>query len=310
VTQAALKLVMDADTAVAVEGLTVRYGERVALHGVSFSVRRGEVFGFLGPNGAGKSTLFSVLAGLQKPAQGRVSLPAPGRVGVVFQSPSLDGLLTARENMFLAAALYGVPRPERRARVEALLELAGLQDRGGEPVKGFSEGMRRRLEIVRALVHGPELLVLDEPTSGLDEAAFRRTWEHLLSLRAEGVTLVVATHRADEAEKCDRLAVLDLGRLVALAAPAELKARVGGDVVVVEADAPGELAAEVRTRFGLAEEHVIVLEREVHIEVPRGHELLPRLVEAFPRGRLRSLRLQPPTLADAFVHLTGKGFEP
>jgi ABC-2 type transport system ATP-binding protein len=167
--------------------------------------------------------------------------------------------------------------------------------------------MRRWLELAHALVHRPSILVLDEPTTGLDAAAFRRAWEALLALRQdEGLTLLLTTHRPDEAERCDRLAVLDRGRIVACETPEALRARVRGDVVVVEADEPGPLAAEIATRLGLdarAGPSAVTIERE------RGHELVPRLVEAFPAGRFRSVSVRRPTLADAFLDVTGQALE-
>lgn len=294
-----------------VEGLTLRYGARAAVDGLSFAVREGEIFGLLGPNGAGKSTTFQLLTGLRAPDGGTVRLagqplsPASrARMGVVFQSPSLDLLLTARENLELGGALYGLPVRERRARAEELLQLVELADRAEERVQAYSGGMRRRLEIARALMHRPGLLVLDEPTSGLDEAAFQRVWAHLRALRErERLTLLVITHRAEEAEQCDRLLLLNQGRAVACAAPAELRAWVGGDVIVLAGERPEALAREVGERLGLVAR---VVDGEVVIEQPQGHALVPRLVEALPQGRLASVRLHPPTLADAFMHLTGR----
>ena len=301
----------------AASGIAFAYRERAVLRGVSFDVAAGEILGFLGPNGAGKSTLFSILAGLLAPSAGRLFLdgrPLPfgsrdlrARLGVVFQEPSLDGKLGARENLLLAAALFGMRGREARVRVDGLLEAAGLADRAGDRVEKLSGGMRRRLELARALVHRPAILLLDEPTTGLDAAAFRRAWEALLELRREdGLTLVLTTHRPDEAERCDRLAVIHQGRVVACEPPASLRARVKGDVIAVEAEDPGPLAAEISARFGLAARPGpggLLMERE------RGHELVPRLVEAFPAGRFRSVSVRPPTLADAFLRLTGGTLE-
>ncbi len=298
----------------AAEGLRFSYGDRVALDGVSFAIRPGEVFGFLGPNGAGKSTLFSILAGLALPASGRILLDGlpldprsrslRARMGVVFQEPSLDAKLTARENLLLGAALFRVPGPEARRRVGALLEAAGLADRAGDPVGRLSGGMRRRLEIARALVHRPEVLLLDEPTTGLDALAFRRTWETLRALRGPGgATVVLTTHRPDEAAHCDRLAILSQGRIVAVETPESLVSRLTGDVVVVDAPDAGPLAQEIERRLGLparASGETVAIERE------RGHELVPRLVEAFPAGRFRSVSVRRPGLADAFLHVAGE----
>jgi ABC-2 type transport system ATP-binding protein len=299
----------------AAEAIRFSYGDRIALDGVSFEVRPGEVFGFLGPNGAGKSTLFSILAGLLLPSSGRLLLdgrpldPASralrARMGVVFQEPSLDAKLTAEENLRLGAALFRVPRAEARRRVAELLAAAGLSDRAREPVGRFSGGMRRRLEIARAVVHRPEVLLLDEPTTGLDALAFRRTWDALRGAAGpSGATVVLTTHRPDEAARCDRLAILSRGRVVAVETPASLLTRVRGDVVVVEAPDAAALAEEIARRLGLparATGDTVSIERE------RGHELVPRLVEAFPPGRFRSVSVRRPDLADAFLHVAGEG---
>ncbi len=301
----------------AAAGIAFSYGERAVLREISFDVAAGEILGFLGPNGAGKSTLFSILAGLLAPAAGTLFLDGRrlpfgsrhlrARTGVVFQEPSLDGKLGARENLLLMASLFGMRRGEARARADRLLEAAGLSDRARERVERLSGGMRRRLELARALIHRPAILLLDEPTTGLDAAAFRRTWEALLELRREeGLTLVLTTHRPDEAERCDRLAVIHEGRVVACEPPASLRARVEGDVISIEAEDAGPLAAEIAARFGIAARLAtggVVMERE------RGHELVPRLVEAFPAGRFHSVSVRPPTLADAFVRLTGGSLE-
>jgi ABC-2 type transport system ATP-binding protein len=286
----------------------------VVLDGLSLSVGAGQIVGLLGPNGAGKSTTFQLLAGLLAPDAGRVllegrplSLSDPAlrqRMGIIFQRGSLDDLLSARENLLLGARLYGLTGERARERVEAMLRLIGLASRGDERVSTWSGGMRRRLELARALVHQPSVLLMDEPTQGLDEASFRAFWAHLRALRdAEGLTVLLTTHRADEAELCDRLAVLDGGKLVAFDSPAALAARVGGDILTLEGEEPEQLAAQVRERLGL---DARVVEGQVLVEVEQGHALVPRLVEALPAGRLSSLSLRRPTLADVFLQLTGR----
>lgn len=296
------------------DGLSRRFKQRVALHGLSLCVGAGEIVGLLGPNGAGKSTTFQLLAGLLAPDSGRVllegrplSLHDPAlrqRLGIIFQRGSLDDLMSARENLLLGARLYGLTGARAHERVEQMLRLIGLHERGDERVSTWSGGMRRRLELARALVHQPRIVLMDEPTQGLDEASFRSFWAHLRALRdAEGLTVLLTTHRADEAEMCDRLAVLDAGRLVATDTPAALASRVGGDILTLEAREPEALAAEVRERFGL---EARVVEGKVQVEVEQGHALVPRLVEAFPAGRLASVSLRRPTLADVFLQLTGR----
>jgi ABC-2 type transport system ATP-binding protein len=296
------------------EGLTRRFKGRTAVDGLTLSVRQGEILGLLGPNGAGKSTTFQVLAGLLAPDAGQVrfegrvlSLSDPSlrrQMGIIFQRSSLDDLLTARENLMLGARLYGLTGERARARVEAMLGLIGLAERGDERVSTWSGGMRRRLELARALVHQPRVVLMDEPTQGLDEAAFRAFWAHLKRLRdSEGVTVLLTTHRADEAEVCDRLAVLDAGRLVACDTPAALASRMGGDILSIEASEPEALAQELHARLGLEAK---VVEGRVRVEARQGHALVPRLVEAFPAGRLASVSLRRPTLADVFLQLTGR----
>ncbi len=299
------------------EGVSFRFGDREVLRGVSLQIGPGEIFGLLGPNGAGKSTLFRILAGLFSPGAGRLELDGRevpfgarelrARAGIVFQEPGLDGKLSGEENLRLAAALHRVPRGEAARRARLLLEEAGLAGRAREPVDRWSGGMRRRLELARALVHRPGLLLMDEPTTGLDAAAFRAFWDGVDALRrTEGLTVILTTHRPDEAERCDRLAVLAGGRILAIETPEALRARVPGDVVVIEADSPDALAAEIRARLGL---DATARADGVYVSRERGHELVPRLVEAFPPGRLRTVSLRRPTLADAYLALTGGRLE-
>ncbi|HET6412957.1 MAG TPA: ABC transporter ATP-binding protein [Anaeromyxobacter sp.] len=300
-----------------VEGLVVRRGPREVLRDVSLSVNRGEILGLLGPNGAGKSTLFSILSGLIPVLSGVVRLD--GRVldpgardlraasGIVFQSSALDGKLSLEENLRLAAALHLVPRSLARERTLSLLNRAGLGPRAKEPVERLSGGLRRRVELARALVHDPPILLMDEPTTGLDAASVEDFWAEVESRRREkGTTVVLSTHRPEEAERCDRLAVLFSGRIVADESPRELKKRVPGDVVVVEAEAQEEVAAEIGRRLGL---RALLRQDGVHVEKEEGHALVPRIVEAFPPGRLKAVSVRRPTLADAYLLLTGASLE-
>jgi ABC-2 type transport system ATP-binding protein len=296
-----------------VRDLSVERSGRQVLRGLGFELRPGEVVGLLGRNGAGKTTLFQVLCGLLDPGSGTFALDgqpiAPGhrafrsRCGVVFQEPALDPRLTARQNLALAAGLYGVARRDVRRRIEDLLERVHLTDRGDEPVSRLSGGMRRRVELARALIHEPELLILDEPTTGLDEAAFRRIWTDLLELRdRRGLTMLLTTHRADEAEHCDRIGVLDGGRLIAFDTPARLRARVRGDLLVIETDDPDPVIETLRRRFEVEAHRAdgrVVLHRE------HAHELIPRVVEALPEGALRSISMRRTGLGEVFLELTG-----
>jgi ABC-2 type transport system ATP-binding protein len=302
------------------EGLRHAYGTRQVLDGLSFEVARGETFGFLGPNGAGKTTTFHILTGLLSAQSGSFRLEGRPlragdralrqRLGVVFQSPSLDQKLTARENLALGAALYSVPRAQAKSRIEQLLEFAELADRADEPVQRFSGGMRRRLELARALVHQPEILVLDEPTSGLDEASFQRAWARLARLQHdEGLTVLVTTHRPEEAERCQRLLVLHHGKAVACDTVERLRQSVSGDVIALELAEGRDPAAAQQLLLQRFELPARLVERSLLIEREKGHEWIPRLVEAFPPGALRSVSLRRPSLADVFLKLTGKDLD-
>jgi ABC-2 type transport system ATP-binding protein len=287
------------------------------LRGVSLDVGRGEILGLLGPNGAGKSSALLCLVGLVPAEAGEVLLDgapaAPGsaalraRTGVVFQHPALDGKLSARENLRLGGRLHGLRGAALRARVEEALRDADLEGRADEPTKRLSGGMRRRVEMARALLHDPDLLLLDEPTTGLDQASFRRTWDALRErARVRGLAALLTTHRADEAERCDRLAVLSGGVVVASDTPEALRRSVGGDVLELAVEAPDEAAATLRESLGLEAE---VEDGAVRVVAEDGHGLVPRVVEALPRGALRSLTVRGPDLADAYLRLTGERLE-
>ncbi len=294
--------------------LTRRYGDRVAVDRLSFRVGRGEVLGFLGPNGAGKTTTFSMLAGLLAADSGRIVLDGesmePGaralraRMGVVFQHPSVDPKMTARENLAMGASLYGLSGREAKERVAWGFDLVGLADRADDLVEKFSGGMRRRLELARVLLHRPEIVLMDEPTQGLDISATRRIWAQLLDLRKrEDLTILLTTHSPEEAERCDRIVVLDKGRAIAEGTPDELRAQVGGDVISVGADEPDEIAAELRRRLNV---EATVVDDLVVFEHVRAHEIIPRVVELFPSGRLKSIGMRAASIGDVFLKLTGK----
>jgi ABC-2 type transport system ATP-binding protein len=301
--------------AVAVAGLTHRYGERVALNGLELEIGRGEIFGVLGPNGGGKTTLFKVLATLVPPQAGTVRMldedvaRAPERVrrrlGVVFQHPALDAKLTVLENLRCHAALYGLGVAAARARTDALLARLGLTDRTGDLVETLSGGLARRVELAKGLLHAPDLVLLDEPSTGLDPGARRDFFAYLVHLRDhEGLTVVLTTHYMEEAERCDRIGFIHQGTLVAVGAPAELKAQIGGDVVVVETPDPERMRARIQQRFGCEPR---LVDGVLRIELPRGHEFVREVVEAFP-GDIRAVTFGKPTLEDVFVHLTGERF--
>ncbi|MCS7257141.1 MAG: ATP-binding cassette domain-containing protein [Thermomicrobium sp.] len=299
--------------AIEVRGLVKRYGEILAVAGVDFTVERGEFFGFLGPNGAGKTTTISILCTLTRPTEGTARVAGhdvvrePHRVrqkiGIIFQDPSLDTQLTAWENLALHARVYGVPGSVWRPRAEELLRLVELWERRHSLVRTFSGGMKRRLELVRGLLHNPEVLVLDEPTIGLDPQTRRQIWSHLLTLRREtGVTLFLTTHYLEEAEQCDRVAIIDHGRIIALDTPAALKARVAKDIVVLTTAENQRAADELRQRFGL---EPMLVDGTLRIEAERGDELIPRLVRELTVP-IQSASLRRPSLDDVFLALTGR----
>lgn len=285
---------------------------RPALAGLDFDVPAGSVFGFLGPNGGGKTTLFRILATLARPEAGEVlvfgaSLARQAReirrrLGVVFQNPSLDLQLTVRENLVHQGHLYGLSGRDLALRIGAGLERFGLTERAEQRARELSGGLRRRAEIAKALLHEPRLLLLDEPSTGLDPGARRDLWSTLESLRQAGVTVLLTTHFMEEADRCDRLVLLDRGAIVAEGTPAGLKEEIGGDVVTLTTLDPEALARDLAVRHPelspVARDGVVRLERE------RGHELAARLAEAFP-GRIDSVTVSRPTLEDVFLHRTG-----
>ncbi len=305
-----------AAAAVAASGLEYSYRDRKALRGVGFTVAPGEIFGFLGPNGGGKTTLFRILATLARPQRGSVAVfgkqiaedPAAVRrlLGVVFQAPGLDVQLTVRENLLYQGWLYGLAGRELARRVDEQLAAFGLADRAGDRAMALSGGLRRRVEIAKALLHAPRLLLLDEPSSGLDPGARRDLWTVLERLRGDGVTVLLTTHHMEEADRCDRLVLLDQGTIVAEGAPAALKQEIGGDVVTLAGDDPEGLARELGGRFPELRPEVAngAGGGVVRLEVERGHELVPRLAEAFP-GRLQAVTVARPTLEDVFLQRTG-----
>jgi ABC-2 type transport system ATP-binding protein len=299
-----------------IEHLTHRYGDRTALSDLSLDINAGEIFGFLGPNGSGKTTLFRILSTLIPPAGGIVSIAGLNLresrnairqlIGVVFQSPSLDKQLTAEENLRHHGHLYGLRGKELESRIDRMLARVGLSQRPREFVGQFSGGMRRRVELAKGLLTRPKILLLDEPSTGLDPGARIDLWRYLREIRAEsGVTILVTTHLMDEAEHCDRLAIMDAGKIAACDAPAALKSRIAADVITLTTDDPQGLAAALKDRFNVAAEQ---FDSTLRIERERGHEFIPQLVEAFV-GKIRSVSLGKPTLEDVFIRVTGHGFK-
>ncbi len=301
---------------VAVERLSFRYGSRTALDGVSLFVREREIFGVLGPNGGGKSTLFKLLATMLAPASGTARVagcdierqPAEvrRRLGVVFQSQSLDRKLTVVENLRAQGHLYGLRGARLKARIEEVTRRLGLAERRDDLVGSLSGGLRQRAEIAKALLHSPAVLLMDEPSTGLDPGARRELWRYIEELRErDGATILLTTHILEEADRCDRLALLHQGRIVALGAPAELKGRIGGDVVLLEVGDPEAVRAMVEQRFGV---HATARDGRVRIETSNGHRFIADVIEAFP-GAVRSVALHKPTLEDVFLDETGASLE-
>lgn len=310
------------DAAVRVERLEKRFGTFTSVAGLDFTVGRGEVFGLLGPNGSGKTTTLNLISGLARPTSGSVALfgidprrrPAAARrlLGFVPQETALYDELTAQRNLMFHAELFGVPPRERGARVAAMLDLAQLSERAGSRVGTFSGGMKRRLAIARALLHDPALVYLDEPTLGVDVQARRVIWDYILHMRSEGRTVLLTTNYLEEANAlCDRLAIIDHGRLMALGTPAELRKRYGHKVVEFELEAPPptEMVENLRRMAGVGEIQADGPNVRAVLEAAADGATLPRLVGAVAGGNLGVLRMdvREPSLDEVFLALTGKG---
>ena len=296
-----------------VENLSYAYGARQALAGVTFSVSQGEVFGFLGPNGSGKTTLFKILSTLIPVDQAAVNIlghelaseskSVRQYLGVVFQHPSLDLKLTVTENLRHHGHLYGLRGKTLKQRIQDALDQFELTDRAHECVETLSGGLQRRVELAKSTLHQPKLLLLDEPSTGLDPGARRSFREYLVSLQE--TTVVLTTHILEDAEACDRVGILNEGKLVAIGTPDELKGQVSGDIVIVDSPAPEELEPRISQRFGYTPTSV---EGLLRIECHNGHEFVRNVVAAFPT-EIRSVRVGKPTLEDVFIKLTGRHFE-
>jgi ABC-2 type transport system ATP-binding protein len=298
--------------AITVTDLVKTYGEVRAVRGVSFEVAAGEVFGFLGPNGAGKSTTINMLCTLAKPTAGHAAVAGHDvvterdnvrrNIGLVFQDPTLDGYLTAAQNLKLHAELYGVQSDLVRPRMQQVMEMVGLWERRDAVVGTFSGGMRRRLEIARGLMHSPRVLFLDEPTIGLDPQTRRSIWSYIRELQErEEITIFMTTHYMDEAEWCDRIAIMDHGEIVALDPPEALKAAVGKDRVTISTDDDQAAIAALHDQFDVEAQ---LSEGAVVFRVSSGEEFVPRLFAEF-RLPIRSVAISRPTLDDVFMSYTG-----
>ncbi len=297
------------------------YGARQALDAISFAVQPREIFGLLGPNGSGKTTLFRILSTLMLPSAGRARIAGydvaaqarevRSRIGIVFQARSVDLKLTVEENLMHQGHLYGLRGKTLARRIEEVLDRVLLRDRAKDFVETLSGGMQRRVELAKGLIHAPSVLLLDEPSTGLDPGARRDLWQYLRTLRDEdGVSVLVTTHLMEEAEHCDRLAILNAGKLVALGAPEALRSAIGGDIVTLDTRGPseaGELARQLQGRFPADRLHPSVLGASVRLEHQAGHRFVTAAVEAFP-GMIEGIRVQKPSLEDVFIQRTGHRF--
>jgi ABC-2 type transport system ATP-binding protein len=296
-----------------VEHLVKRFGNVTAVNDISLEVEEGSIFGFLGPNGAGKTTTINILCTLLSPTSGTASIngydclressKVRKSIGVVFQDTTLDKDLTAYENLVFHAYLYDVKKSEREERIKDALHFVGLYERRNDLVKKFSGGMKRRLEVARGLIHRPRVLFLDEPTLGLDPQTRTNLWEFVAELPAKhGVTVFMTTHYMEEAEVCDRIAIIDAGKIITIGTPEELKNTIGGDVIYVRTTDNKKAKGEIEQLF-----HVEVSEKddELFLTSLRGDACIPEIIRAIGETVL-SVRLQRPTLNDVFLRMTGK----
>jgi len=298
-----------------IKGLVKRYGRLTAVDGLTLDIEDNEVFGLLGSNGAGKTTTIHMLATLLKPTAGTatvngydiVAQPSKVResIGIVFQAPSSDDMLTGYENLHIHALLYSVPSKGRRKRIEEVLELVGLADRKNDRVKTYSGGMRRRLEIARGLLHKPKVMFLDEPTLGLDPASRETMWRYVRRLvEEEKVTIILTTHYMEEADVlCDRIGVIDKGRIVALDTPANLKALLGGDIIRIKT--PTKNALEIASKFDFVHK-AEMKDGFLVLAVKDAKRSLPEILQGI---EAESAEFASPTLNDVFIQLTGRNIK-
>ena len=309
--------------AIKVENLVKRFDDVTAVDDISFKVKEGELFGLLGPNGAGKTTTINILSTLIRHTSGYAEVAGISvtgnrdavrrQIGVVFQEPALDVRLTGRENLQFHAMMYGLTRPEWKERIAQVLELVDLKDKANLLVEKYSGGMKRRLEIARGLIQHPKVLFLDEPTLGLDAQTRRHIWDYILKLgREKQVTIILTTHYMEEADYlCDRAAIIDKGKIVAMDTPAHLKDILGGDMVHLEIDGecgPMAVALENIGWIKAIQHH----DRRLSLTMDRGDTRIPELMNiAIQTGtRLHSVNLSKPSLEDVFLHFTGRTIRP
>lgn len=303
--------------AVKVENLTKKFGEFTAVDNISFDIENGEIFGLLGPNGAGKTTTISILATMAKPTSGRAEINGfdiikdedgvRKSIGIVFQDQSLDEELTAWENMDFHGRLYRIPKDVRTERIDELLILVGLNERRNDLVKTFSGGMRRRLEIARGLLHRPKVLFLDEPTLGLDPQTRNYLWEYIEKLNQDyGISVIITTHYMDEADRlCNRIGIIDKGKIVALDTPENLKKTIGGDMITVKSPDYSDKLSGLKDPWI---ENIEKYEGFFTIALENAEEHLTEIIETLIRSgiKINSVSVHKPTLEDVFLHYTGR----
>ncbi|MFB6291301.1 MAG: ATP-binding cassette domain-containing protein [Candidatus Bipolaricaulia bacterium] len=296
-----------------VENLTKDYGDLRAVDGINFDVSEGEIFGFLGPNGAGKTTTIKMLCGLLAPTSGiariagmevaKKPMEIRKQIGLVFQTSSLDDRLTGRENLSFHGKLYNVPRSTERDRIAELSEKVGLTDRLDELTRNYSGGMKRRLELIRGLLHHPHVLFLDEPTLGLDPQTRSYIWDYIQELKKnEDISIFLTTHYMDEVELAQRAAVIDEGEIIAMDDIEALKDQLGGDLIFIETEDNKAAKRTLEKEFGI---EVDLVDSKLKLTVEKGEEWIPK-VTSILSGKVRSINLHEPTMDDVFIHLTGK----
>ena len=300
------------DSIIRVDNLVKRFGALVAVDGITFDVAPGEIFGLLGPNGAGKTTTINILCTLSKPTSGQATIngldvvrqqsQVRQSIGLVFQDPSLDERLSGLQNLNFHARVYNIPASVRQKRIKQMLTMVELWDKRHSEVRTYSGGMKRRLEIARGLLHHPRVLFLDEPTLGLDPQTRNRIWEHILELRQrEGTTIFLTTHYMDEAEKANRIAIIDYGKLIAIDTPDELKRIVSKDIISLKTGDDEKAAEEIRLRYQIEARHD---SHGLTFETDSAEEFLPTFIKEFGTDIL-SVSLRRPSLDDVFLKLTG-----
>lgn len=301
--------------AIEMKNIVKEFDEIKAVNGISLEIEYGEIFALLGPNGAGKTTTINILATLLQPTKGialvngydviKEAAKVRQSIGIVFQDPSLDDRLTAKENLDIHGRLYHMGKEERQRRIKEVLEMVELEDRANSIVKTFSGGMRRRLEIARGLMHKPRILFLDEPTLGLDPQTRRHIWEYIEKLREEGVTVLLTTHYMEEADYlADRVAIIDKGRIVAEGLPSQLKDSIGGDIIKIKCEDNSKMMKKLISNGFDA----ILVDDEIIVKAKMAEKIIPKIFAIANGIEIKSIMYKEPSLEDVFIHYTGKAY--